>query len=118
MSVKMYHNPNCSKSRASLELLAQQANGEEIEIIHYLETPPSAETLLQLCQQLACHPLDIIRSNESLFQALGLSKTDKRSDAAWCQLMADNPILIERPIVVRGDKVVIGRPPERVLSLY
>ncbi len=117
MSVQIYHNPHCSKSRASLALLEEKVAADDIEIIPYLDTPPTAETLLKLCHQLNCHPIKLMRTQEARFEELGLNNDDERSDLAWCQLMADNPILIQRPIVIRDNHVVIGRPPENVLDL-
>ena len=116
MSVRIYHNPRCSKSRASPSLLEQQP--DSIEIIEYLNTPPSVDTLIALCQQLNCQPLDLIRSHEARFKELGLNKNDQRSKEEWCKLMNANPILIERPIIIRNKQTVIGRPPENVLKLY
>lgn len=112
----IYHNPRCSKSRASLALLEAQAI--DIEIIEYLTTPPSAEYLLTLCQKLNKKPVELIRHKEALFKELGLSLTDTHSDEKWCQIMHDNPKLIERPIVVYNDNAVLGRPPENILTLF
>jgi arsenate reductase len=115
MSVKIYHNPRCSKSRQTLALIEEQ--GITPEIIEYLSDVPSESDLDFICTQLAIEPLTIIRTKEKLFAELGLSKKDEKSRQEWIQLMVMNPKLIERPIVVNGDKVAIGRPPENVLGI-
>jgi len=113
--IAIYHNPRCSKSRSALGLL--EKNGADFEIIEYLKTPPTATQLAELCQKLDVGPTAIIRSQEALFKELGLSLTDERSPQEWFEILAANPKLIERPIVVNGKQAVIGRPPERVLDL-
>ena len=89
----------------------------EPEVVEYLNTPPSAEELLELCNKLNLPAVDIIRFKESLFSEMNLSLEDKRSDEEWCKLLSENPILIQRPIVVIGDKAVLGRPAEKVLTI-
>ncbi len=111
----IYHNPKCSKSRQTLALL--QEHGIEPQIIEYLKTPPTVKTLASLCELLQKQPQAIIRTKEKCFHELGLTITDQKSPQQWLQILADNPILIERPIVVKGNKAVIGRPPENVLTL-
>ena len=113
--VKIYHNPRCSKSRQTLELLQDQ--GLEVEVIEYLKTPPSAEELGVLYKNLEKEPLEVMRSKEEKFKELGLSRSDKRSRQEWLKIMSENPVLIERPIVVNGSKVALGRPPESVLEI-
>lgn len=115
LSDAIYHNPRCSKSRATLALL--QERGLEIPVIEYLKDPPTPDTLLAICQALQCSPLQLMRSKEPLFKELGLSKQDQRPLNEWCQLMHDHPSLIERPIVVYKGKAALGRPPENVLAL-
>ncbi len=114
-NLKIYHNPDCSKSQAALELI--QERNFPVDVIEYLETPPTAVELYELCQGLAVKPTDIIRTKEDKFEELDLSIDEERSDEEWCQLMVDNPILIERPIVVNGDQAVLGRPPEQVIDI-
>ena len=114
-NLKIYHNPNCSKSRETLGLLEDR--DLEIEIIEYLETPPTAEELDRLCQGLSKDPTELIRTKEDLFNELNLSLDDDRSQLEWCQLLIQHPILIERPIVVNKDRVSLGRPPEQVLDI-
>ena len=110
----IYHNPRCSKSRQTLALLREK--GVEPEVVEYLKEPPSLETLQEIQGKLGKEPLEWIRNGEKVFKELGLSKKDGRPVDEWLQLMADNPILIERPIVVSGGKAVLGRPPENVLG--
>jgi len=111
----IYHNPRCSKSRQTLALLEEK--GIEPEIVEYLKSPPSLETLKSIASELGKEPLDWIRTGEKTFKELGLSKKDERSKEEWLKILAENPILIERPIVSTGSKAVLGRPPENVLDL-
>lgn len=113
--VTIYHNPRCSKSRQALKLL--QERGCQVEIIEYLKSPPSAEELAAFCRRLGLQPLELMRCKEQLFSEMGLAEDDARSNQDWLQIMADNPILIERPIVVHDQQVALGRPPERVLKI-
>ena len=115
MSLKIYHNPRCSKSRQTLALLEEK--GESPEIIEYLKTPPREVELETLCKALDLSPLELIRVKETLFKELDLSKKDQRSDAEWIQIMAENPKLIERPIVINGENAALGRPPENILEI-
>jgi arsenate reductase (glutaredoxin) len=114
-SVVMYHNPRCSKSRQTLALL------EEKDVIVqqrlYLEDAPTVEELEVLCAKLKLEPIHFTRVKESLFKELGLSKTDERSRREWCKILSANPKLIERPIVIVGNKARLGRPPESVLEI-
>ena len=114
MTVTIYHNPRCSKSRATLQLL--EARGLKPKIVEYLKTPPSAAELKAILRKLGLKPHELIRSCESCYAELGLD-TSKLDDEALIDLMVKNPILIERPIVVAGEKAAIGRPPENVLAL-
>ncbi|HEY9844373.1 MAG TPA: arsenate reductase (glutaredoxin) [Candidatus Obscuribacterales bacterium] len=113
--MRLYHNPRCSKSRATLALL--QEKGHQPEVIEYLQQPPSVAELGRICQLLGKKPLELIRTGEDRFKELGLAKSDTRPDSDWLQLMHDNPILIERPILVNEDRAAIGRPPEAVLDI-
>ena len=115
MSVSMYHNPKCSKCRATLTLL--QEKGIEPQLLHYLENAPSAEELEIVLKMLGKYPKDIIRFNEEIAQELGLSPADERADSEWLKIISGNPKLLERPIVIIGDRAVVGRPPERVLDI-
>ena len=110
----IYHNPRCSKSRQTLELLKER--GVEPEVVEYLKTPLSAHALQTLSQKLRISVVDMMRTKEREFKELDLGNTDVTDDQLR-QAMSQNPILLERPIVVCGDKAVIGRPPENVLEL-
>ena len=113
MSVVIYHNPRCSKSRQTLALLEER--GIEPEIVRYLDAPPSAGDLKAILAKLGVGPRDIMRVKEAPYKELNLKEVD--DDKALINAMAENPVLIERPIVVNGDKAAIGRPPEAVLEI-
>ena len=116
MKTVIYHNPRCSKSRATLELI--KSEGVEPTIQTYLDTPPSKDELIRILQLLNRKPQEIIRFGEAVAKELGLSPKDDRSEAEWVDLMLQNPILIERPIVVVDDEAAtIDRPPESVLEI-
>lgn len=115
MSVSMYHNPKCSKCRATLTLL--QEKGIEPELILYLKTAPSAAALGVVLKKLDKGPKDIIRFNEEVAKELGISPADERPDFEWLSIISGTPKLLERPIVINGDRAAIGRPPERVLEI-
>lgn len=98
-----------------MQLLSE--NGIEFETIEYLKQPPTADELDTICHALDLEPLALMRTKESRFDELGLSIHDQRSRSEWLNLMIQNPILIERPIVVLGGRAVVGRPPEKVQEL-
>jgi len=110
----LYHNPRCSKSRGALELL--EARGLTPTIIRYLETPPAAAQLRDLLGKLGIGARALLRTGEDEYKALNLVDTGL-SDDALIDAMAAHPKLIERPILVVGDKAVIGRPPEKILEI-
>lgn len=110
----LYHNPRCSKSRAALELL--ESRGLQPEIVDYLGSPPSREQLTRLLAMLGVAPRGLIRTGEPEYSELGLERPEA-SDESLIEAMCAHPRLIERPIFVRGNRAVIGRPPERVLEL-
>jgi arsenate reductase len=112
--VTLYHNPRCSKSRQTLGLL--QERGVEAEIIEYLETPPDAAQLEDILQRLGMEPRQLLRSGEPEYRELGLDNTDL-SRAQLVQAMVAHPKLIQRPIVLHGDRAALGRPPEQVLDI-
>jgi len=114
MKAICYHNPRCGKSRLTLQLL--EAKGIEVEVIEYLKTPPTAEVLDKLLLMLNMQPLELMRKNEAPYKDLNLAHSELDRHAL-IKIMIDHPILIERPIVVVGDKAAIGRPPETVLTL-
>jgi arsenate reductase len=109
----IYHNPRCSKSRAALAIL--QAHEVPLRVVDYLKDPPTRAELATLRRQLGCSPAEWIRKNEAEFKQAGLSADS--SEEQLLDAMATHPILIERPIVVRGNRAVVGRPPERVVEL-
>lgn len=109
------HNPRCSKSRETLQLL--QAQGIELPVVEYLQQPLSKTALADVCRLLKRKPLEIVRTKESLFAELGLSVDNGYSDAQWLEVLASHPKLMERPIVIYRGKAAIGRPPEAVLAL-
>ncbi len=114
-AVTIYHNPRCSKSRETLNLL--QSHGVEPQVVLYLETPPDATTLRNLLQMLNLSSArDLMRQKEDLYRTLNLADSTL-SEEALIQAMVENPKLIERPVVVKGDQARIGRPPERVLEI-
>jgi len=112
-SITLYHNPRCSKSRAALTLL--QEKGIEPTVVLYLETPPDRKTLAGLVSKLGIAPHELIRTGEEIYKTEFKGK--QLDDAGWLDAMAQHPKLMERPVAVRGDRAVIGRPPENVLSL-
>jgi arsenate reductase len=114
MTVRIYHNPRCSKSRQALQLL--QERGGEAEVVRYLDTPPDAATLAALLEMLGLEPRELMRKGESAYKASGADDPNL-SRAELIALMVANPILIERPIVVADGRAVVGRPPERVLEI-
>ncbi len=114
MNVRIYHNPRCSKSRATLALL--QDRGIEPEVVLYLETPPDEATLRGLLQQLGLGPRELMRKGEQEYRDNNLDDASLDDDAL-ISAMAQHPRLIERPIVVASGKARIGRPPESVLEI-
>ena len=111
----IYHNQHCSKSRGALELLQQ--HGRAPEIIDYVARPPSIEELERLGRLLGVGALGMMRTDDKLFAELGLATSDRRTDRDWFELIRAHPLLLQRPIVVLGDRAVIARPAERVLEV-
>jgi arsenate reductase len=109
----IYHNPRCTKSRATLALL--QKHGIEPQVIEYLRTPPSKAELKRIIASLGITPEQLVRKGEEIYKSKYAGKT--LSDAQWIDALIGDPILIERPIVVSGNRAVIGRPPENVMAL-
>ena len=114
MPIIIYHNPKCSKSRQTLELLKE--NGITPTIIEYLKTPPTAETLKVILGQLGMAPRDLMRKKEDVYAELKLDDPSL-SDDALIDAMTKHPILIERPIVLTNGKAALGRPPEQALDI-
>lgn len=109
----IYFNPKCSTCRKTLDLI--KGEGEEPKVIEYLKTPPDRKTLKTLLQKLGMKPADLLRKKEPLFKELDL---DLSQDEKVLDAMLQHPVLIERPIVVLGDKAVLGRPPENIKLLF
>lgn len=114
MSVTIYHNPRCSKSRATLALLHEK--GIQPEIVEYLNAPPTKEELLRILDGLAMAPRDLMRKKEKPYAELNLSDESMTRDALVDAIL-ENPILMERPVVVNDGRYAIGRPPENVLEI-
>ncbi|MGB0224192.1 MULTISPECIES: arsenate reductase (glutaredoxin) [unclassified Marinobacterium] len=113
MSITILHNPRCSKSRQTLALVEEQ--GAELTVREYLKEPLSADELRQLIAALGVTPIDLVRTKEDEFKLAGLTK--ESSADALIDAMVEYPKLMERPVVINGDKARIGRPPEQVLEI-
>ena len=113
MTVTIYHNPKCSKSRETLALLRNR--GVEPLIVEYLKSPPPAAQLKAIVDKLGIRPEQLVRKGEEVYKSKYAGKT--LTEAQWIEAMVEDPILIERPIVIAGRRAAIGRPPESVLPL-
>ena len=111
--MKIYHNPRCSKSRQTLQLI--QDSGKKVEVIEYLVDVPTEAELKKIINLLGKKPEQLLRKNETIFKEQFKGKN--LSDDEWIVAMVKNPKLIERPIVIDGKRAVLGRPPENVLDL-
>ena len=111
--MKLYHNPRCSKSRQGLAIL-QEAN-QKFEIVEYLKNPISESEIKDILKKLNIEPLDLVRKNEAIWKEKYKGKNI--SNEQVIQAMLEHPKLIERPIFINGDKAVIGRPPEKIISI-
>ena len=111
--IKIYHNNRCSKSRAGLKLL--EDSGKEYRVINYLETVPTFEELKKIIDMLGIRPIELVRKNETIWKEN--FKNKDFSDKELISIMIENPKLIERPIVVKNEKAVIGRPTEKILEI-
>ncbi|PCI94319.1 MAG: arsenate reductase (glutaredoxin) [Flavobacteriales bacterium] len=111
--MKIYHNPRCSKSRQTLQLIKD--SGTDVEIVEYLKEIPTTEELEMILMKLNLKPKDIIRKGEAVYKEK--FKNSNFNDDEWIKIMLEYPKLIERPIVIRGNRAVLGRPPENVLDL-
>ncbi|MES9817957.1 MAG: arsenate reductase (glutaredoxin) [Candidatus Thiodiazotropha sp.] len=114
MSVEIYHNPRCSKSRQTLQLLQDQ--GIDPDVVEYLKTPPDKATLGRILDMLGLEPRELMRTKEKEYKALQLDDPSLSRDQLIDAMIA-NPKLIERPIVIQNGKAAIGRPPEKVLDI-
>lgn len=110
----IYHNPRCRKSREALEIIRK--NGIEPEVIEYLKDNLSVRELQSLVSKLGIQPEELVRKGESVFK--DKFKGKKLSETEWIKVIAENPILMERPVIVEGEKAVIGRPPTNVEALF
>lgn len=111
--IKIYHNPRCRKSREGLAIV--EASGNDFEIINYLKDVPGKKELRMVLDYLSLSPEQLIRKNEAIWKEKFKGKI--LSDDQLIEAMLENPKLIERPIVIKGDKAVIGRPPEKIIEL-
>ena len=114
-TIRIWHNPRCSKSREAMKLLEER--GVAAEVVDYLVQPPSPAGVEALLGKLGGDPRQLVRFKEDEAKALGLSADDQRTAAEWAALLAAHPRLIERPVLEVGDRAVIGRPTERLLEL-
>ena len=112
--LKIYHNPRCRKSREGLAILEE--SGQDFEIVKYLDTPPSYLELAAILGKLNLKPIELVRKNEAIWKEQFKGK--ELSDEEIIQAMVDHPILIERPIVVKNNEAVLGRPPENISELF
>jgi arsenate reductase (glutaredoxin) len=117
--ITVYHNPHCSKSRGACELLAHTYNvtNEPVEVVEYLKQPLSVAQLKTLNRLLGCPVRDMLRDTEAIAKELRLDNADLSDDQLY-EAIAAHPVLMQRPIVVRDGKAVIGRPPENVRTLF
>ena len=111
----IYHNPRCSKSRQTLELLNDR--GIQADIVEYLKTPPDAATLGNILDMLGLEPRELMRTNEDEYRELNLDDASL-TRAQLIAAMVEHPRLIQRPIVIHGGKAALGRPPEQVLGIF
>ncbi len=113
-ALTIWHNPRCSKSRQTLALIEE--SGTQVDIVKYLENSPSADEIKEVLKMLAISARDLMRKGEDEYKALNLSAPNL-TEEDLIQAMVQHPKLIERPVVIKGDKAVLGRPPENVNSL-
>jgi len=113
MKTIIYHNPSCSKSREALNLLIDQK--EDIEIINYMEGKLSKEELIDILNKLGVDPEVLVRKSEKIYKESFAEKNFTKNQ--WIDILVNNPILIERPIVVKGKKAIIGRPPKNIIDI-
>lgn len=112
--MKIYHNPRCSKSRETLEII--QKAGKEVEIIDYQNQVPTEKELTAIIKLLGINAEDLVRKSEDIYKEKFKGK--KITQQEWVKIMVEYPKLIERPIVISGNKAIIGRPPEKVIELF
>ena len=112
--IRIFHNPRCRKSRETLQLIEE--SGELVEIVEYLQTVPTEQELTEIIDLLGIKPEELLRKGEAIFKEQFKGK--QLNDQEWIRVMVQNPKLIERPIVIKGNQAVIGRPPENVKKLF
>lgn len=112
--ITFYHNPRCTTSREALDMLKKR--GEEIKVIKYLVDPPTYEEMKEILRKLNLRPMYLLRKEEDLYKKNFKGKYF--TDDQWTRILIDNPILIQRPVVVRGEKAVVARPPKRINELF
>lgn len=112
--IVLYHNPNCSKSRGALAIL--EASDESFDVVQYLDAPPSRDTLLRIISLLPDDPAELVRKDKN-FKELGLDAANYTTPEAVADLLVEHPQLMQRPIAVKGEQAVIGRPSENVEAL-
>lgn len=112
--MKIYHNPRCSRSRQTLAII--QKAGKKVEIIDYQNQVPTEEELTAIIKLLEINAEDLVRKSEDIYKEKFKGK--KITQQEWVKIMIEHPKLIERPIVISGDKAIIGRPPEKVIELF
>lgn len=110
--ITIWHNNRCRKSRGALEILHEK--GITPQVVKYLETPPTGKEIKEVLKKAGIKAHDLIRTGEEAYKPY---KGQNLTEAEWIQIMVENPILIERPVVINGDKAVIARPPEKVLEI-
>lgn len=115
MTLEIWHNPRCTKSRQTLALLEEKGHAPKVRL--YLTDPPDAATLDRVLRALGKEPRELLRRGEAEYKALGLDDAAKSRDEL-IRAMVEHPILIERPVVIHGEKAALGRPPEQVLALF
>lgn len=112
--VRIFHNPRCSKSRSTMEILNDK--GVDASVVEYLKTPPNADELNEILDLLGIEPRELMRKHEKPYKENNLDESSLTREQL-IQAMIENPILIERPIVINGNKATIGRPPEKVFDI-
>jgi len=112
--VRVFHNPNCSKCRLTMDILNDK--GVDTTVVEYLNTPPNKDELNEILNLLGVEPRELMRKHEAPYAENNLDNTELTRDQL-IQAMMDHPILIERPIIINGNKATIGRPPEKVLDI-
>jgi arsenate reductase len=115
MQIIVYHNPRCSKSRKTVHLLKKRNIKPQIRL--YLKQPLDVNELSEILKKLHITPTELIRFGESVAKDLAILRVDRRDNKKWLELIANNPVLLQRPIVVNGDVAIIARPPEKVLDI-